>query len=88
MHDVVLHAAAVWIGALLVAGVVRVLVARAPLSRLLALDMIGLVLIALLLQQAALVGVPHYLDAGLALALLSFAGTIAAARYFSKGRPF
>lgn len=88
MPDAVLYVAAGWTGILLVAGVVRVLTAGAPLSRLLALDMIGLVLVALLLIQAAIAGVPYYLDAALAFALLSFGATVAAARYFSKGWPF
>ena len=48
MHPTVLYVAAVWTGLLLVTGVVRVLTAGSPLSRLLALDMIGLILIALL----------------------------------------
>jgi multicomponent Na+:H+ antiporter subunit F len=88
MHDLVLHVAVVWTGALLLAGVVRVLRAQAPLSRLLALDMLSLILIALLLLQSALAAAAYYLDAGLALALLSFAATVAAARYHSTGRPF
>lgn len=88
MPDVVLHVAAGWTGLLLAAGVVRVWTAGAPLSRLLALDMIGLVLVALLLVHGAIEGVPYYLDAALAFALLSFGATVAAARYYAKGWPF
>lgn len=88
MHSIVLYVAAVWTGLLLLAGVVRVLTARTPLSRLLALDMVGLILVALLLVQAGIADVPYYLDAALAFALLSFGATVAAARYFSKGWPF
>jgi multicomponent Na+:H+ antiporter subunit F len=88
MHEAVLYVAVVWTGALLLAGVVRVIQARAPLSRLLALDMLSLVLIALLLLQSALIGDEHLLDAAVALALLSFVATVGAARYFSRGRPF
>ena len=88
MHEAVLYVAVVWTGALLLAGVVRVTRAQAPLSRLLALDMLSLILIALLLLQSALIEDPHLLDAGVALAVLSFAATVGAARYFSRGRPF
>ena len=88
MPDAVLYVAAGWIGLLLLAGVVRVISAREPLTRLLALDMIGLVLVALLLVQGALAGVAYYLDAALAFALLSFGATVSAARYFSKGHPY
>ena len=88
MHEPVLYLAVIWTGALLLAGVVRVIQARAPLSRLLALDTLSLVLIALLLLQSALIGDEHLLDAAVALALLSFVATVGAARYFSRGRPF
>ena len=87
MHSTVLYVAAVWTGLLLLAGVVRVVTAGSPLSRLLALDMIGLILIALLVVQAAIARVPFYLDAALAFARLSVGATVAAARYHSKGRP-
>jgi multicomponent Na+:H+ antiporter subunit F len=88
MHEPVLYVAVVWTGALLLAGVVRVVWARASLSRLLALDMLSLVLIALLILQSALIDDEHLLDAAVALALLSFVATVGAARYFSRGRPF
>lgn len=88
MHETVLYAAVVWTGALALAAVIRVVHARSPLSRLLALDMLSLILITLLVLQAALTEAPYYLDAALALALLSFASTVGAARYFSRGRPF
>ena len=88
MHELVLYLAVIWTGALLLAGVVRVIRAEAPLSRLLALDMLSLILIALLLLQSALIEDSHLLDAAVALALLSFAATVGAARYFARGRPF
>jgi multicomponent Na+:H+ antiporter subunit F len=88
MHELVLYFAVIWTGALLLAGVVRIIRAEAPLSRLLALDMLSLILIALLLLQSALIEDPHLLDAAVALALLSFAATVGAARYFARGRPF
>ena len=88
MHEFVLYLAVIWTGLLLLAGVVRVIRAEAPLSRLLALDMLSLILIALLLLQSGLIEDPYLLDAAVALALRSFAATVGAARYFSRGRPF
>lgn len=88
MHETVLYIAVVWTGALVLAGVVRAVRADVPLSRVLALDMLSLILIALLLLQSALIGRAHLLDAAVALALLSFAATTAAARHLSRGGPF
>lgn len=73
---------------LLGASVVLVVRARTTLSRLLALDVAILVLIALLVLVAGANEVSYYLDAALVLALLSFVATVAAARYHSEGRLF
>jgi len=51
-----------------------------------ALDTLTLVLVALLVLYAASGRSPYLLDAALVLALLSFVGTLAAARYFGERR--
>lgn len=86
MHTAVFYAAALWMTVLLGASVVLVVRARSPLSRLLALDMLILILIALLVLFADANRVPHYLDAALVLALLSLVATIGAARYHAERR--
>ena len=88
MHDLVFYLAVGWMTGLLVASVVLVVRARVVLARLLALDMLVLILVALLVlfSDANRRGV--YLDAALALALLSFVATLAGARYHAEGRPF
>ena len=88
MHEAVFYVAALWMAGLLGVSVGAVIRARSTLSRVLALDMLILILIALLVLYADANVSAYYLDAALALALLSVVTTIAAARYHSEGRPF
>lgn len=73
---------------LLVAGVVSVIRTPSTASRIVALDMVVLVIIALLALFSSYRGVSYYLDAALILALLSFVATLAASRYYGEGRLF
>ena len=88
MHESVFLVASVWMTGLLVIAVTVVIRARTTLTRILALDAVTLVLVALLILLADARRSPYYLDAALMLALLSFISTIAAARYQSEGRVF
>ena len=88
MHDAVFNLAAIWMTGLLGVAVVFVIRARSAMVRILALDALTLILIALLILYADATRTPYYLDAALALALLSFIATVAAARYHSEGRLF
>ena len=88
MHDVVFYLAVVWMTVLLVAGVIRVVRAGTPLGRLLALDMLSLILVGLLVLYAGSEEQPYFLDAALGLALLSFITTVAVARHHAEGSPF
>ena len=88
MHEVVFEIAAVWMTSLLGVSVVYVIRARSAMVRVLALDTLTLILIAFLILYADANRTPYYLDAALALALLSFIATLAAARYHSEGRLF
>jgi multicomponent Na+:H+ antiporter subunit F len=80
--------AIVWVAALL--GVIVVQLARAPTvaQRILALDLLTLVLIGLLALAANEDQRSYPLDAALALALLGFVATLAACRYYEDRRPF
>jgi len=69
-------------------SVISVIRARSSLTRILALDMTILILIALLVLFSDSNRVSYYLDAALMLALLSVIATIAAARYHSEGKLF
>ena len=88
MHVEVFYLAGFWMTGLLGIAVVLVIRARSALRRILALDVLTLILIALLILYADASQTAYYLDAALALALLSFIATLAAVRYHSDGRLF
>lgn len=84
MHTVVFYLAALWMTVLLATSIVLVIRARSIPSRILALDMAILIVIALLVLLSDVERVPYFLDAALVLALLSLAATVAAARYYES----
>jgi len=88
MHETVFAVAAVWMTGLLAVSVLSVIRARSAMVRILALDTLTLILVALLILYADANRAPIYLDAALSLALLSFVASLAAARYHSEGRLF
>jgi multicomponent Na+:H+ antiporter subunit F len=88
MPELVLEIAFGWVTLLLVAGAVLLLRARDTLHRVLALDVLVALLIALLIILSYLRDVSYYVDAALSLALLSFTATLVAARYVTRGGPF
>ncbi len=88
MHELVFYAAVVWMTALAFVCITVVVRADSPMVRILALDTLTLVLVALLVLFAASNRVAYYLDAALLLALLSFISTLAAARYHGEGKLF
>ncbi len=88
MHETVFYLAAVWMTGLLGLSVLLVIRARSTAVRILALDQLTLILIALLVLYAAANRSAYYLDAALMLSLLAFVGTLAASRYYAEGRIF
>jgi multicomponent Na+:H+ antiporter subunit F len=88
MPEIVFEIAVGWATVLLALGGVALLRARATLQRVLVLDVLVIILIALLSALSYMRGVSYYIDAGLGLALLSFTSTIVAARYVTRGGPF
>jgi multisubunit Na+/H+ antiporter MnhF subunit len=88
MHDLVYAIALGWMTILLGVCVFEVVRAKSELVRLLALDTLSLVLIAVLALYSTTEDVSYYLDAALAIALLSFIATLSAARYHSEGKIF
>lgn len=87
MHEVVFYAAALWMTLLFGVSVALVVRARSLLGRILALDLVILILIALLVLLTGASRVAYYLDAALVLALVAVVTTIAAARYATGERP-
>lgn len=88
MHEMVFYLAAIWMTVLLAVMVATVIQVRSTASRILALDTLTLVLVALLALYAAAERSPYYLDAALIVALLAFLGTVAAALYHGERRIF
>jgi len=84
----VFYLAAVWMTVLLAVLMATVILVRSTASRILALDTLTLVLVALLALYAAAERSPYYLDAALIVALLAFLGTVAAALYHGERRIF
>jgi multicomponent Na+:H+ antiporter subunit F len=88
LHEVVFYLAFAWTTVLLVVGVAAVIRLRSTASRILALDMTTLILVALLILYADANRSPYYLDAALILSLLAFLATLALARYHGERRIF
>lgn len=88
MPAVVIVPALFWVTLLLVAGGIALVRARDVLQRVVALDLLAVVVIALLALLCYLRGQAYYFDAAVALALLSFVATVATARYLDSGSPF
>jgi multisubunit Na+/H+ antiporter MnhF subunit len=87
VNNVVFYIALVWMLVLLVATLLVVIRADGTLTRLLALDTLTLVLIALLILYSSTTGRSYYLDVAIMLALLSFMSTVAVARYYIEDEP-
>ncbi len=88
MPALVLDVAVGWATLLLVLGGVALLRASGTLQRVLVLDVLVIVLIALLTALSYRRDVSYYIDAALGLALLSLASTLVAARYVVRGGAF
>jgi len=88
MSGVVFYLGIAWLALLLGIVVLRLASAPTTAQRILALDLLTLILVGLLAVAAAEDRRPYALDAALALALLSFVATLAACRYYEGGRPF
>jgi len=73
---------------LLAVAVVAVIRVSETAGRILALDVLTLILVALLVLYGDANRSAYYLDAALILALLAFVGTLAAARYYGERRIF
>lgn len=86
MHLAVVAAATIWMTVLLAAIVIFATKARSNAVRILAVDAMTLVLVAVLALFSAANQQSYYMDAALALALVSFVGTVAAARRLASGR--
>ena len=88
MHEIVFYVAFVWMTGLLVVSAAAVIRLRSTAGRILALDMLTLILAALLILYADANRSSYYMDAALILSLLAFLGTLVAGRYYGERRIF
>jgi multicomponent Na+:H+ antiporter subunit F len=88
LHEVVFYLAFVWMTVLLVVSAAAVVMLRSTARRILALDMLTLILVALLVLYSESQRSPYYMDAALVLSLLAFVATLALGRYHGERRIF
>jgi len=86
--DVLVAVALGWSVLLLVAGGALLLRSGDALHRVLALDVLVAIVVMLLTILSYVRDVSYYIDAALALALLSLTSTLVAVRHVVRGRPF
>jgi multicomponent Na+:H+ antiporter subunit F len=88
LHEITFYLAVGWMTILLVVSLLAVIRLSSTAARILALDTITLILVALLVLYTDANRTAHYLDAALILALLAFVATVAAARYHGERKIF
>ena len=88
MHEIVFYLAAAWMTLLLVVSVGAVIFLRSTAGRILALDTMTLILVALLVLYADANRSSYYMDAAVVLSLVAFMATLVLARYHGERRLF
>jgi multisubunit Na+/H+ antiporter MnhF subunit len=83
-----IEAALVFMIALLLPAVYRLIVGPTPSDRLQATDILTTLLIGIIVLLGLVQGSSLVIDVGIALAALSFVATLAVARYICEGRVF
>jgi multisubunit Na+/H+ antiporter MnhF subunit len=87
MLAVVIHTALVTLGVALLIAVVRLVKGPTLPDRVVAMDLIGVLVVGLIVVLAASTRVPATLDAAIVIALIGFVGTVAYATYVERGHP-
>jgi multicomponent Na+:H+ antiporter subunit F len=88
LHELVFYLAFAWMTVLLVTSAAAVILLRSTAGRILALDTMTLILVALLMLYAGANRSPYYTDAALVLSLLAFVATLVLARYYGERKVF
>ena len=84
---IVIHIALVTLGVALLIAVVRLVKGPTLPDRVVAMDLIGVLVVGLIVVLAASTQVPATLDAAIVIALIGFVGTVAYATYVERGHP-
>jgi multisubunit Na+/H+ antiporter MnhF subunit len=87
MLEIVTHIALVTLGVALLIAVVRLVKGPTLPDRIVAMDLIGVLVVSLIVVLAASTQVTATLDAAIVIALIGFVGTLAYATYVERGHP-
>jgi multisubunit Na+/H+ antiporter MnhF subunit len=88
LHETVFYFAFAWMTVLLVVSAAAVIRLRSTAGRVLALDMLTLILVALLVLYSVANRSSYYMDAAVVLSLLAFVATLILARYHGERKVF
>jgi multicomponent Na+:H+ antiporter subunit F len=88
LHETVFYFAFAWMTVLLVVSAAAVIRLRSTVGRVLALDMLTLILVALLVLYSVANRSSYYMDAAVVLSLLAFVATLVLARYHGERKVF
>jgi multicomponent Na+:H+ antiporter subunit F len=84
MQDIVTTAALAMLALAATLAFVRLLRGPTVPDRVVALDLIGVLIVCIIVAVAAATGQQTYLDVAIVIALVSFVGTVAYARYIER----
>jgi multicomponent Na+:H+ antiporter subunit F len=87
MLEIGTHIALMTLGVALLIAVVRLVKGPTLPDRIVAMDLIGVLVVSLIVVLAASTGVSATLDAAMVIALIGFVGTLAYATYVERGHP-
>jgi multicomponent Na+:H+ antiporter subunit F len=87
MLDIVSQMTLVTLGIALLIAFVRLVKGPTLPDRIVAMDLLGVLVVGLIVVLAAVSGVRATLDAALVIALIGFLGTVAYATYVERGDP-
>lgn len=85
MFDIVAQVALSIIGVAILIAVVRIVKGPTLPDRIVAMDLIGVLVLGLIVVLAAWTGVQATIDAAIVIALIGFLGTVAYATYVERG---
>jgi multicomponent Na+:H+ antiporter subunit F len=87
MFEIVTQFALMTLGVALLLAVVRLVRGPTLPDRIVAMDLIGVLVVGLIVVLAASTGVRATLDAAMVIALIGFVGTVAYGTYVQRGHP-
>jgi multicomponent Na+:H+ antiporter subunit F len=87
MFEMITQLALVTLGGALLLAVVRLVKGPTLPDRIVAMDLVGVLVVGLIVVLAASTEVRATLDAAIVIALIGFVGTVAYATYVQRGHP-